>query len=72
MSHVRYVRRGVVGIRVAYSYSLYFSEQLSGIKYFHPTYGLKDMNFYSFNQFLEFLLLNNCNIIQNSAVDWST
>ena len=37
---------------VAYSYSLYFSEQLSCIKYFHLTYGLKDINFQSFNQFI--------------------
>ena len=56
-------------IRVAYSSSLYFSEQLSCIKFFHPTYGLKDINFYSLNQFIEFLLLLKSNIIQNSDVD---
>ena len=55
---------------VAYSYSLYFSEQLSCIKFFHPTYGLKDINFPSFNQFISFtgfLLLFNLNIIKNSV-----
>ena len=37
---------------VAYSYSLYFFEQLSCIKYFHLTYGLKDIDFLSFNHFI--------------------
>ena len=57
---------------VAYSYSLYFSEQLSCIKYFHLTYGLKDINFLSFNQFIiisGISFINNSNIIQNSAFD---
>ena len=60
---------------VAYSYSLYFSEQLSCIKYFHLTYGLKDIDFLSFNHFIiisGILLLFKYNIIQNSDVDWST
>ena len=57
-------------IRVAYSYSLDFSDQLSCIKFFHLSYGLKDINFQSFIQkeFLDFLLLFNSNIIQNSAL----
>ena len=53
---------GVVGIRLAYSYSLYFSDQLSCINYFDITYGLKDIQFQSLNHFiyfLEFLLLIN-------------
>ena len=50
MSRVWYVRGGV-GIRVAYLYSLYFSEQLSCINYFDLTYGLKDINYQSFIQF---------------------
>ena len=41
-----------VGMWVAYSYSLYFSEQLSCIKYFHWTYGLKDIDFLSLNHFI--------------------
>ena len=41
-----------MGMWIAYSCSLYFSEQLSCIKYFHPTYGLKDIDFQSFNQFI--------------------
>ena len=48
---------GVVGVWIAYSYSLYFFEQLSCIKYFHLTYGLKDIEFQRFNHFLEFLEL---------------
>ena len=59
-------------IRVAYPYSLDFSEQLSCIKFFHLTYGLKDINFQRFIQFKRisgFLLLLNYNIIQNSRFD---
>ena len=41
---------GVVDIWVAYSYSLDFSDQLSCIKFFHPSYGLKDIDFQSFIQ----------------------
>ena len=55
-------QRGVVDIRVVYPYSLYFSEQLSCIKFFHLTYGLKDIDFQSFIQFKRisgFLLLIN-------------
>ena len=47
---------------VAYSYSLYFSDQLSCIKFFHRSYGLKDIEFQSFIQFKSisgFLLLSN-------------
>ena len=39
--------------RTAYSDSLDFSEQLSYRKHFHPSYGLKDMNFQSLFEFLE-------------------
>ena len=42
---------GVVDILVVYPYSLYFSEQLSCIKFFDLTYGLKDIDFQSFIQF---------------------
>ena len=59
---------------VAYSYSLYFSEQLSCIKYFHLTYGLKDIDFLSFNHFIiisGISFINKPNIIQNSEFDWS-
>ena len=51
---------GVMGVRVAYSYSLYFSDQLSCIKYFHLNYGLKDIEFQSLNHFIaisRFLLI---------------
>ena len=51
---------GVVDIRIAYSYSLYFSDQVSCINYFHRSYGLKDIDFQSFIQFKRisvFLLL---------------
>ena len=41
--------------RTAYSDSLDFSEQLSYRKHFHPSYGLKDMNFQSLFEFLEYL-----------------
>ena len=41
-------------IRVAYSYSLYFSDQFSCIKFFDLSYGLKDIDFQSFNQFNSF------------------
>ena len=47
--------RGVVGIRVAYSYLLYFSDQFSCIKFFDLTYGLKDIDFQSLKQFTSFL-----------------
>ena len=58
-------------IRVAYPYSLYFSNHLSCIKFFHRSYGLKDIDFQSFIQFKRisgFLLLFKSNIIQNSAL----
>jgi len=38
-------------MRIAYSYTLYFSDQLSCINYFDLTYGLKDIEFQSFIQF---------------------
>ena len=43
-----------MGMRVAYPGSLYFSEQLSCIKFFHRSYGLKVINFLSFNQLKAF------------------
>ena len=57
-------------IRVAYSYSLDFSDQLSCIKFFNLSYGLKDIDFQSFKEFKsfsEFLLFIKSNIIQNST-----
>ena len=54
--------RGVVGVWVAYLYSLYFSDQFSCIKFFDPSYGLKDIKFQSLNHFKvfsEFLLILN-------------
>ena len=38
-------QRGAVDIRIAYSYSTYFSGQFSYTKYFNPTYGLRDIKF---------------------------
>ena len=38
-------------IQIAYSYLLYFFDQLSCIKFFHLSYGLKDIEFQRFNQF---------------------
>ena len=55
----------VVGVRAAYLYSLHFSEQLSCIKYFDLTYGLKDIDFQSFihfNQFLDFFYYLNATL----------
>ena len=49
--HVFGMLEGVMDIRVAYLYSLYFSDQLSCIKFFHQSYGLKDIDFQSFIQF---------------------
>ena len=40
--------RGVVDLRIVYSDSLYFSDQFSCTNYFHPSYGLKYINFQSF------------------------
>src|SRR4051812_34112407 len=42
---------GVVDIRIAYPYSLYFSDQLSCIKFFDPIYVLKDIDFISLINF---------------------
>ena len=42
---------GVVGIRIAYPYSLYFSDQFSCIKFLNLTYGLKDIQIQSLNHF---------------------
>ena len=39
--------------RIAYSDSSRRSEQLSYRKHFHPSYGLKDMNFQRLFEFLE-------------------
>ena len=44
------ILEGVVNKRIAYSYSLYFSDQFWCIKFFDPIYGLKDIDFIS-NQF---------------------
>ena len=57
-------------MRIAYSYSLYFSDQFSCIKFFDLTYGIKDIDFQSFNQlksFSRFSLIFKYNIIQNSV-----
>ena len=64
-----------MGIRVAYSYPWYFSEQLWCIHYFNPTYDLKDIEFPNlihFITFSEFLLLINYNIIHNSSLTGQT
>src|SRR4051812_27273027 len=42
---------GVVDIWIAYSYSLYFSDQFSCIKFLNLTYGLKDIQIQSLNHF---------------------
>ena len=60
-------------IRVVYPHSLYFSDQLSCIKFFHPSYGLKDIDFQSFKSFKRisgFIFIIKSNIIHNSVVDW--
>ena len=44
--------------RTAYSDSSRRFEQLSYRKHFHPSYGLKDMNFQSLFEFLELLILS--------------
>ena len=44
--------------RTAYSDSSHRSEQLSYRKHFHPSYGLKDMNFQSLFEFLELFILS--------------
>ena len=36
---------------MVYSYSLYFSDQFSCIKFFNPSYGLIDINLISLIQF---------------------
>ena len=41
-------------IRLAYPGSLYFSDQLSCIKFLDPRYGLKDIDFISFKHFKSF------------------
>ena len=59
----------VVDIQIAYSYSLYFSDQFSCIKFFDLSYGLKDIDFQSLNQFKSFsgiVLIFKSNITQNS------
>ena len=51
-----------MGIRVAYSYFLYFSEQVSCTKYFHRSCGLKDIEFIIFKcvwNLLELFLIIN-------------
>ena len=47
--------------RTAYSDSSRRSEQLSYRKQFHPSYGLKDMNFQSLFEFLELFILRKMN-----------
>ena len=44
--------------RTAYSDSSRRSERLSYRKHFHPSYGLKDMNFLSLFEFLELFILS--------------
>ena len=51
-----------MGIRIAYSYLLYFSEQLSCIKFFHPTYGLKDIYFLEFKSFSGFSVIHKATL----------
>ena len=43
--------------RTAYPDSSRRSEQLSCRKHFHPSYGLKDMNFQRLNHFLDLFVL---------------
>ena len=60
---------------VAHSYSLYFSEQPSCIKYFHLAYGLKDTDFQSFNHFIiisGILLLFKSTLSETVALTRST
>ena len=45
--------------RTAYTDSSRRSKQLSYRKHFHPSYGLKDMNFQRLFEFLEFIYLLN-------------
>src|SRR3954465_14433986 len=45
---------GVVDIWIAYSYSLYFSDQFSCIKFLNLSYGLKYIEFQSLNHFKQF------------------
>jgi hypothetical protein len=45
----------VAGMGIGFSDSTHFSDNFSYINYFKPSYGLKDMNFQSFNDFMEFL-----------------
>ena len=52
--HMFGMLEGVVAIRVAYPGALDFSDQLSCIKFFHPAYGLKDINFYYLIDFWNF------------------
>ena len=47
--------------RTAYLGSSCRSEQLSYRKHFHPSYGLKDMNFQSLFEFLELFILRKMN-----------
>ena len=47
--------------RTAYLDSSRRSEQLSYRKHFHPSYGLKDMNFQSLFEFLELFILSKMN-----------
>ena len=44
---------------IAYSDSTHFSDNITYINYFNPSYGLKDMNFRSFYNFLELFLFIN-------------
>ena len=63
------------GVWIAQLYSLYFSDQLSCIKFFHLIYGLKDIEFQSFNQFKSFsgfTLFINSTLSKTVLVDQST
>ena len=54
-----------MGIRAAYTYPLYFSDQISCINYFNPTYGLKDIQFQSF---IHFKIISGFIVILNSTL----
>ena len=47
-----------MGVWIAYSYSLDFSDHFTCINYFDPSYGLKVIEFQSFNHLLVFVELN--------------
>ena len=63
--------RHLTGMWIAYSDSSHFSDRFTYINYFNPNYGLEDMNFKSFNQFLEFLKLSNSTLSETVIADVS-